>query len=109
MISNRDAISAIDIMLTEPIFISEGEIQTITGYYREDFEETLRKLRENASLMPKDYFLIRQALATFGAFRISPEIMKKCFGEEYDNQTNKLMKKIDDQLEFDPDSDVGSH
>ena len=109
MISNKDAISAIDIMLTEPIFISEGEIQTITGYYREDFEDTLQKLRENASLMPKDYFLIRQALATFGAFHISPERMRKCFGVEYNDKTHELMKKIDDQLDFDPDSDVGCH
>jgi len=103
VVDKEDAINAIKIMLTQPIFISEGEIQTITGYYAEDFEESLQDLRDGKELRRKDYILIWQALAVFGAFSVDREVMTDAFGEDYDAAIDTMMRKIGAHLGFNHD------
>jgi hypothetical protein len=99
MIDELDAINALDIMLTQPIFVSKGEIQTITGYEREDFEETLDKLRTDNALQPRDFLIVQQALGALTAFHIPPEILVERFGENHEAAIDAMIRKINDHLE----------
>jgi len=98
MIDRSNARNALHTMLTEPIFISEHEIETITGYDWEDFEAVVDKIDKGFELGRNDYFLIRQALHVLLGFRISPDILTERFGEHPGDAIEKMMNAIDAQL-----------
>jgi hypothetical protein len=90
--------NALHTMLTEPIFISEYEIETITGHDWGDFEAVVDKIDKGVELDRNDYFLVRQALHVLLGFRISPDILTERFGGNPGDAIEKMMKAIDAQL-----------
>jgi hypothetical protein len=89
-------------MLTAPIFLSEGEVQTLTGYDIEEYQalhEKLTKPETAVGLTRDELLMIHQGANTLLAFPPMEDMYTRLIGEDFNEKLNHLMASLEFRIE----------
>ena len=99
----QTAKGVVEAMLTAPIFCSEGEVQTLTGYTVKEYRalsDKLRGARSLGGLSRDEYLMIHQGANTLaGGLAPVPELYEKLIGAAYDERMQELIAQLNPMID----------